>query len=181
MKSILSSAALFAAGMATGGFIVWSYLKPKFEEAIEKAINEMSQDVENEPEAVDSDSEPIRNKQMEFSDYKNIVKDSGYNNEPHENKRPYVIAPEQLGDMDYDEVEFTLYADGILADETGEAIDDEDLEEWVGRQNLERIGEYEKDVLYIRNENQGTDYVICRDLGTYADVTQYDPYANDSV
>jgi hypothetical protein len=179
MKSILSSVAIFAAGVATGGFIVWSYLKPKFEEAIEKAINEMSPQTENEPAEIEYEDASSRTKQMEFSDYKNIVKDSGYNNELQENKRPYVITPEQLGDMDYDLVEFTLYSDGILADETGEAIDDEDLEEWVGRQNLDRIGEYEKDILYIRNENQGTDYVICRDLGTYADVTQYDPYAND--
>lgn len=167
MKSILSSVAIFAAGAVTGGFIVWNYLKPKFEEAIEKAINEKIAPTEVDPSNKETASEAATARQMDLGEYQDIIKNAGYAQETPTNKRPYVITPEQLGDMDHDEVEFTLYGDGTLTDENNEPIDDDDLEEWVGRKNLERMGEHEKDMLYIRNENQGTDYIICRDLDPY--------------
>lgn len=175
MKTILTNVAMFAAGAVTGGFVVWYYVKPKLEEAIEKAMAK-PEESENVPE-----KEEV-SEQITFDDYSKVLKETGYNAgmpEPNDNK-PYVITPDMFGDKDYDEVEFTLYADGVLADECGEMIEDADVEAFVGRENLERMGEYEKDVLYIRNDKQGTDYVICKDLDTYASIVSYEPFAPET-
>ncbi len=163
MKTILSNVAIFAAGVVAGGFVMWCYIKPKLEEAIEK---NMEKPAENEPEV---DAEVTTSEQITFDDYTQVLNKTGYNAGMPEtdDQKPYVITPEEFGETENDEVEFTLFADGILADECGNAIDDEDVEAWVGRANLERMGEHEKDVLYIRNNKQGTDYIICKDLSNY--------------
>lgn len=174
MNNIWTSVGMFAAGVVTGGFVMWCYVKPKLEEAIEKHMEEPAAETEEETAPTEKKSE-----QLTIEDYTSILKKTGYNPDASEADvaKPYVITPDEFGDKDYDEVEYTLYADDVVADECGEAIEDADLEDWIGRENLKHMGEYEKDVLYIRNDRTRTDYVICKDLSTYASIVNQDPYA----
>lgn len=176
MKSILTNVAIFAAGVVTGGFVVWNYIKPKLEEAIEKTMAASEQN--------ECDTEPKEevSEQLSFDDYSKVLDEAGYNAgmPKDDDQKPYVIRPDQFGDLDYDEIEYTLYSDGILADDVGEMVNDADIERCIGRENLERIGEYEKDVVYVRNDKQGTDYIICKDLDTYESVVSYEPFAPET-
>jgi hypothetical protein len=81
-----------------------------------------------------------------------------------------VIEPEAYGeDEDYDQAELTLYADGILADEDNEII--ENVDDVIGVGNLRRIGEYEEDALHIKNEPRKCYYEILKDVKKYEDAT----------
>ena len=81
-----------------------------------------------------------------------------------------VIEPEEYGDdEDYDKIELTLYADGILADEDNEII--EDPNGIIGVGNIKHMGEYEEDALHIKNEPRKAYFEILKDHRKYEDAT----------
>ena len=98
-----------------------------------------------------------------------------YKNEENENKKkdrevirmrePYVIMPEEFGDNGEDWGTSTLYYfnDGILCDENEVVL--EDPEELIGTINPEEhFGDFEDDVVYVRNEDMETDFeILARD------------------
>ena len=122
---------------------------------------------------------------------KSLLKDSGYSSDPdghptdeddeddepilekiarNEDKNmevPYVISPAEYGENDYEEIEMTYYADGVLA-EGKEIFDDPD--EIVGPEALSSFGEYEEDAVYVRNDAKRCDYAILKDLRKYTDL-----------
>lgn len=83
--------------------------------------------------------------------------------------RPYVIDPWDFGGEDgYDTVTLIYYADNVLTDSDNNVIEDEDIDDFVGRDFAEHFGEYEKDCVCVRNDRLKTDYEICRDLIKYS-------------
>lgn len=60
----------------------------------------------------------------------------------------------------------TYFADGILADECGEIVDD--VEEIIG-DGLDHFGEYEDDSVFVRNDAKRCDYEILKDLRDFSD------------
>lgn len=85
---------------------------------------------------------------------------------------PYVISPEEFGEVGYTQVSLTLYADGILADEGMNIIDEP--EDIVG-DALDHFGEYEDDSVYCRSDPKKCDYEILKDLRRFADVRKSYP------
>lgn len=88
---------------------------------------------------------------------------------PDYTETPYVISPEEFGELDgYEKISLTYYADGVLADEDDEPVDD--IEEIVG-DGLEHFGEYgEEDSVFVRSDARKCDYEILRDLREFSDV-----------
>lgn len=85
----------------------------------------------------------------------------------HEVEPPYVISPEEFGEMDgYTTISLTYFDDGILSDEKGVIIDEP--EEIVG-DALNHFGEYEEDSVFVRSDPKRCDYEILRDLRSYAE------------
>lgn len=66
----------------------------------------------------------------------------------------------------FDKITLFLYDDGVLASESEEII--EDVNGTVGMKNLDRIGEFEPDVVYIRNEKKSADYEVIRQYRGFA-------------
>ena len=88
---------------------------------------------------------------------------------------PYVIPPEQFGDdEEYEQISLTYYADGVLADENDEVI--EDVEDAVGIDSLNHFGEYEDDSVFVRNDARKCDYEILLDQRTYSEVAEDMPH-----
>lgn len=80
---------------------------------------------------------------------------------------PYVISPDEFGDLeDYTKVSLTYFADGVLADECGEIVDD--VEEIIG-DGLDHFGEYEDDSVFVRSDAKRCDYEILKDLRDFSD------------
>lgn len=83
--------------------------------------------------------------------------------------RPYVIDPWDFGGEDgYDTITLNYYADGVLTDDDDRIIEDDEIDDIVGKDFAEHFGEYEKDCVCVRNDRLKTDYEICRDLIEYS-------------
>lgn len=105
--------------------------------------------------------------------YRDLVNDSGYSETTVKKDGPYVIPPENFGEMEYEEVSLTYYADKILADEDDEIVDD--VEETVGFDSLSHFGEYEDDSVHVRNDRLKIDYEILFDQRLYSEVLKTKP------
>ena len=98
-----------------------------------------------------------------------------YNEHPDEEKpgrdvtKPYIITPEELGEeMDYSLVALIYYADGVLADDFDNVVDDE--EHYVGSDYKNHFGEYETNTVHVRNDELMCDYEITQDFRKFSDV-----------
>lgn len=85
----------------------------------------------------------------------------------HEVEAPYVISPQEFGELDgYTQISLLYFDDEILADDKGVIIDSP--EEIIG-DALDHFGEYEDDSVYVRSDPKRCDYEILRDLRSYAE------------
>lgn len=87
---------------------------------------------------------------------------------------PYVITPEDFNcnPPGYNVQPLDYFADGILADDWGMVLD---IEETIGEDSLEHFGEYDDDIVYVRNERKEIDYEVTKDPRTYQDALQTNP------
>lgn len=189
MNKTLSNLFIFTAGAAIGSAVTWKLVKDKYarlaQEEIEavrevymKHEEETEAAVSEEPKAVIPESVPEFTEQ-ERVDYANIANSYNNNNKkgvPEPVKRPYVISPEDFEDSEYQAVSLTYYADGVVEDDFYEVWDDDMIDEKIGRDSLNHFGEYEEDSVFVRNDEEETDYEILRDSRNYSDVPKQSPY-----
>ena len=170
---------IFALGAAIGSFVTWKLVKIKYEqiandeiEAVKEVYhrsrseNNEEQDEIVKPEADGKKAEDLRA-------YNNFVKKYTGKNEEVDmsDLKPYVIPPDQFGEMDdYETISLNYYADGVLADDMDDEIEADDVEMLVGRDSLKHFGEYEMDSVFVRNDALKTDYEILLDLRNYSEV-----------
>lgn len=185
MNSLIKYGLVFVLGAAAGAVVSWRILEPKYKQIADEEIESVKERFNNilKKEAP-TESETEKNEpdqsEKDFKDYAKVLsnaKYTKYSNSESEaiqkaasTKAPYVITPEDFGESEYDTKEFTYYADGVLANEDDEALDDEDVEQLVGRDSLNTFGEYEDDSVYVRNEGMQVDYEILLDTRKYYDV-----------
>lgn len=99
---------------------------------------------------------------------------SGEKETPMKEKFPYVIPPEEFGEFeDYERISLTYYADGVLADDNNEVVDD--VEDIVG-DALDHFGEYEDDSVFVRCDERKCDYEILMDQRTFSEVAENNPH-----
>ena len=189
MKTRISGFILFAAGAAVGSAATWKIVKTKYERIAQEEIDSVKEAFapKNIPDERIDDFE--KKNDQEMAEYAKTLSDTGYvvtnrlnelerkieeKGEPVTTDGPYVISPEEFGDLDdYETISLTYYADNVLADDMDEIVDDP--EEVVGLDSLERFGEYEEDSVHVRNDEKHCDYEILRDLRNYADVVGMSP------
>lgn len=84
---------------------------------------------------------------------------------------PYIISPEDFAiDDEYTIVNLNYYIDGVLTDEDDNIV--ANVDDVVGLENLNHMGEYEDDALHIRNENYKCEYEILLSRRLYHDTTE---------
>lgn len=92
-----------------------------------------------------------------------------------ERENTVLIAPEEFGEEDeetgeaYDLVTLVYYADGVLTYYDNESLVD-DIEGLVGTEFKDHFGDYEEDVVFVRNHRNETDYEIIKDRDKYYDI-----------
>ena len=184
----------FVLGVISGGAATYFVTKKKFEERAQKEIDSVKEyftvpkvelkrdDIAKEPinEKKDVIAEQAT-KKPSLTEYAKKLKDGGYINYSDRNvnpekdekiessMKPEVIDPNEYGDDEtYDQVSLTLYADGVLADEDDTILN---INEVVGEGNLDRMGEYEDDVLHVKNNVRKVYYEVLADERSYIDAT----------
>ena len=89
------------------------------------------------------------------------------------NDKPYVVSPDEFGDADdYDIITLNYYADGVVADDWNDPI--EDIGATIGEDFASHYGEYEEDVVYVRNDRLKVEYEILRSNQRYEDMAKDD-------
>lgn len=194
MNNTLSSIIIFAAGAAIGSVVTWKLVKTKYERIAQEEIDSVKEVFSRQEKKL---TEPEKENAVEveldsqtINELEEVIANSGYANyEPYTKEEkggksymdvPYVISPEEFGENpDYEQVSLVYYADGILADEVNEVIEDDDVEDIVGSGSLTHFGEYEDDSVFVRNDNMKTDYEILLDVRTYADSINKTPHPTE--
>lgn len=92
-----------------------------------------------------------------------------------ENRKPYPISVRQISEECnwYSKLTYSYFVnDDIVADEWDEALDSDDALRLVGTEfkHLFGINKEDPEEVYIRNDQNTTDYEICLDKRNYADV-----------
>lgn len=184
--------AAFILGAAVGSGITWYFLKDKYEklaqeeidsvkEVFSKRASDISEKDEPQNDVEDIPEEPTDKELDSYKQFMNKVEYTDYStnkttdikqekaNEPEHEERPYVITPEEFGELDdYDQISLTYYSDQILTDENNELV--EDVDRVVGFESLNHFGEYEDDSVYVRNDRLKCDYEILMDCRKFTDV-----------
>lgn len=168
----IKCAFIFAAGAAIGSLVTWRVLDSRYKKIL-KEEEELIRDFYRSKDE-DDDSEYFVYEDESIDDAREILVSSGYTTKENiekedESMKPYIISPEDLGEIDGYEVETLYYhADGVLVDDADHPI--EDVENLVGLDYPDHFGEYEDDAVYVRNDRLRCDYEILRDLSNYSEV-----------
>ena len=195
MNRKLSNVLLFTAGVAVGSLVTWRYFKSKYE-VVEDEIEEKTEEPEGESEEEDPEvlESKMSYKKPPLKDYVKMVEDYGYTPKTHVEEveeeiangewddkdvyEPYIIRPEEYGELHaYETLSLNYYADGVLTDELDNPI--EDVESLVPADFADHFGEYEDNVVHVRNDNLECDYEILRDLRKFTDVVGEYPYPTE--
>ena len=98
---------------------------------------------------------------IDILDNSEIINENSYASSDETNDKPYVIPPEEFGEMEgYVQSSLTYYADRVLTDEDDNVIDD--VDGIVGADFYKHFGEYEEDSVFVRNDGKKHDYEILK-------------------
>lgn len=188
---------MFVLGVAVGSVVTWRYVEKKYEQIAQDEIDsvkevfskreaEFTEDTEARIKADNAKEKPsiieyaARLREQGYTNYSDMVdeKPEEVKEEPMSVDKPYVIAPEEFGDLDdYETISLTYYADQILVDDNDVIVDD--VEDVVGFDSLNSFGEYEDDSVFVRNDRLKCDYEILLDQRKYSSVIRRKPHEVD--
>ena len=190
----------FVAGAAIGAGITWYLTKDHYEGTVVEVVNDRHPIENKKPEEAapvpTSDKTDEDKKKMDL--YKGILTRNSYSGfyeqkkaevkvepvqqepseedhvnvpdgTPSEDTQIQIISPEEYGEEeDYECISLTLYKDGYLVDDDGTIVND--VEYHVGDEALSRIGEFEENSVYVRNDELKHFYDVLYVNENYTDV-----------
>ena len=190
MNDTLSKVLIFAAGAALGVAASYKYFEKKYKRIADDEIASMSEYYEKrlaqaEEEIDDYSTEMKAQEYMDrasekFPEVRELVdklNELNYteNKEVPKVKPPYVISPDEFGEIEeYATETLYYYKDHVLADDQDNII--EDADDVIGVGSLTHFGEYEDDSVFVRNDREETDYEILLDPREYSDVINSCPH-----
>ena len=190
MNDKLSSVIIFCGGVFIGGFLTWDFFKTKYEKIADEEIASVKETFEHREPRLDKNykvEEALKGNDA----YINIIDSNSYRNYSNtaietdkkggtadmELKQPYVITPEQYEDnVDYTKVSLTWYSDEVLEDDWGNVLDPDDV---IGSDALKTFGQYEKDSVFVRDDEEQIDYEVLLDTRSYKETYGHDPVEAD--
>lgn len=190
MNDKLSSVIIFCGGVFIGGFLTWDFFKTKYEKIADEEIASVKETFEHREPRPDKNYE-IEEALKGNNAYINIIDSNGYRNYSNtsietekkggtadmELKQPYVITPEQYEDnVDYTKVSLTWYNNEVLEDDWGNVLDPDDV---IGSEALKTFGQYEKDSVFVRDDDEQIDYEVLLDTRSYKETYGHDPVEAD--
>lgn len=188
MNSTLTNLLIFATGACVGSVVTWKYVKTKYEQIAQEEIDSVKEHlgkrIINAEETIEADgyTGPLLDDISQEDVQKNseIITKQGYTNysnivkkEKEENNvdKPYVIEPGEYGEMDgYETVSLNYFADGVVADDDYNEL--EDIDGTIGEDSLDHFGEFEDDSVFVRNDALQCDYEILLDTRRFHDVVK---------
>ena len=175
MNKTISNILIFVAGAAAGSVAACMLTMERYkryyaaiaDEEIASVKAVYSEKAKNEKKKADAIVEEVKRQEQ----YHSIIRETGYEYDKKgetatiEDDEPYVISPDEFGTVSHETVYLTYYADRVLADDVDDIVDD--IEGTVGSKSLLRFGEYEEEIVHVRNDIIETDYEISLDTRSY--------------
>lgn len=168
MNFTLSNIIVFSVGAAIGAVLAWKLTKEKYEKLANADIAAAHEQYKRE--ATKYEKPEFRTKEIE--QYTDLTERLGYSQEIAEKGETtpetvkdqfspiHIIDPLTMNDDTDLDVEYcTLYANDILTDREDNVMD---IETTIGLEALEHIGEYDRDMVYVRNDDTRTYYEVLR-------------------
>ena len=186
MKSNMINFLMFAVGAAIGSAVTWKLVKTKYERIANEEIGSVKEvfsrrnKKEKEPEEIEHGTvaHMLETKPDDVSKYADMLEELKYNEKGEndmKNADPYVISPDEFAELDdYQTVSLNYYADGVVADDIDEVV--ENVGSLIGWDSLNHFGEYEDYSVFVRNDALKTDFEILLDTRNYSDVIRLSPY-----
>lgn len=110
-----------------------------------------------------------------YTNYSNVDMKTDTDDEEAEDPDIQIIDPDDFGDDDeYDCISLTFYADGILADEDNNIIDD--VDGTISKRALFHFGDYEDDAVHVKNDKRKAYYEVLTDSRSYEKATNKKPH-----
>lgn len=173
MNSLLSKVLLFAAGAAAGSAVTYVIAKKKYEQYINEEVESVRETFSRLfSEQEESDAEDVE-EDPNLSTYNDIIEGEGYTTPVRlgddEVEQPYVISPDEFGEMDYAIISLTYFADGVVVNDKNKIV--ANVDELIGEESLTHFGEYEDDSVFVRNDGLKIDFEILRDYRNYSEIS----------
>lgn len=182
MNNKVVNAIAFLLGAGIGSVVTWKLVETKYKKLAQEEIDSVREVYSKKEIALANEVKKAHacleanTKNDKVPSYQHIVEDMGYASESEEEEgvgNVHVIPPESYGELGYEEVSLTYYADDVLAYDDDSVI--RDVNKVVGKGSLNTFGEYEDDSVFVRDDNKKIDYEILRDMRRYSDVVGDDP------
>ena len=195
----MSKGLYFVLGFACGAAGTYFYLKNKYEQYAQEEIDSVKEtyrskaDDKSEFEKMPGEEIEVNDPKPDLKDLKKDMKDyarksikeyTDYSTKVEKpedpvyqpfTEDPQIISEEDFGEVDgYEKMTLMYYSDGVLAEDISDEIVD-NAEEKVGTNYIDVLVKDGKDVVYVRNDIEKTDYEICKNLLSYKEVTGNDP------
>ena len=128
----------FVAGFVVGGIAAWYYAREVYSRIAEEEIDSVKEVYSRQREQAEEHHQTVltANKvaeKMDIQQYARQIKKEGYTEYSHTvldkpieqaETEPYVISPDEFGEIEeYTKVSLFCFADGVVADEYGEVVD----------------------------------------------------------
>ena len=188
MNNGFKNSIIFLLGAAAGATASWYLLKTSYEkiaqeeidstkEAFARRLDEIEGNVDKEEPLADPNPQDFtKNEKINYASIVTANYGVDTNNEEKGSSEtveigtlPYTISPEAYGELeDYEQISLTYYADGVLADDNDEIVEEVDYK--IGEGSLNKFGEFEDDCIFVRNDIMKIDYEILKDERNYSDV-----------
>lgn len=199
MNITLNNALAFTTGVVIGASVTYTLIKKHFKEIADDEIDTMREYYRGKSEKEEKKKEEVSNPEMKearedhleekpsIREYTSLIQKENYSNysgaastadnkkEVDDVEKPYVITPEEFGELDYSTISLTYYSDGVLTYESDELV--EDADSIVGAGFADHFGEYEDDSVFVRNDRMKTDFEILVDKRNYSDVVETNPHS----
>lgn len=187
MRSTLSNFLIFATGAAIGAVVTWKLIEGRYKQIAQEEIDSMNEYYREkygvEEEKPEESTEDVG--QVDIREYAKNLAGLGYTDYSNADKseaegvdnvdKPYVIPPEELGELEgYDVRTLYYHADGVLTDDQNEIV--EDVDDVVGADFSDHFGDYEEDSVCVRNDSKCVDYEILYDSSTYQSGINRNPH-----
>lgn len=177
-------------GVLTGAFATKKFFHDKFErmaqeeiDSVKESFSKLSEKYKQKKKTLNTiygqGSAPTEKPDLDsyaarIQELESQTIDIGHMDEPE------VISPDEFGeDEEYEIISLTYYADGVLSDDDERKMGEADVENSIGLDALNHFGEYEEDMVYVRNGRLKTYYEVCRDERSYEEVLEERPYLKE--
>lgn len=155
-------------------------LLDKLKKAVEKKpVNEKPEiNLKEKSSLADMKSYVRKLKDGGYTNYSNVDMDTKSTDDDDDQKEDpeiHVIDPDEYGeDEEYDQISLTFYADGILADDDDNIIDD--VDGTISKYALFHFGDYEDDAVHVKNDRRKVYYEVLTDSRSYEKATNKKPH-----